>query len=95
MPWPWAMIAGVDADHLPLHIEQRSAAVPGVDRCIGLQKIIVRTGADNTTPLAPIMPVVTVCPNPNGLPTAMTQSPTRIASEITQDQRFGKVAIRG
>ena len=38
---------GIDADHFAVGVDQRSAAVAGVDRGIGLNEIVVGTGADH------------------------------------------------
>ncbi len=39
---------GVDADDLTARIEQRSAAVARIDRSVGLDEVVVRTGAERT-----------------------------------------------
>ncbi len=38
---------GVDADHLSLKIEQGAAAVARVDGGVGLEEVVIGTGADN------------------------------------------------
>jgi hypothetical protein len=61
----------VDADHFPGHVEKRSAGVARIDRCIGLNEIIVGP-APIALPLALTIPEVTVLAKPKGLPIAIT-----------------------
>ena len=42
----WRQDGGVDADHLAGLVEQRPAGVAVVDRCVDLNEIVVRPGAD-------------------------------------------------
>ena len=71
---------GVDADDLAVGIEGRAAGIAVVDRRVDLQEVVI--GAEPMSrPRAETMPAVTVPPRPNGLPTAITQSPTRGACE--------------
>ena len=37
---------GVDADHLPAHVERRTARIAAIDRRVDLQEIVVGTGLD-------------------------------------------------
>ncbi len=69
---------GDDADHLARPVEQRAAAVAGVDRRVELDQapsagprgaVIVRSTAETT-------PAVRLRCRPSGLPTAKTASPT-------------------
>ena len=71
---------GVDADHLAVGIEQRAARVALVDGGVGLQVVVERILLSER-PRAEMMPAVTEWPRPNGLPIAITQSPTRTLSE--------------
>jgi len=71
---------GIDADHFAGRIHQRSSAVAGIDRGIGLQEMlegpadVAALGADDARGDGRS--------NPNGLPKANTQSPTDIPSEL-------------
>ena len=46
MPRPLRVDGGVDADDLPVQVEERAAAVAGVDRRVGLDEVVVGAGAD-------------------------------------------------
>ena len=50
IPLPGRVDRGVDADHLPAEVEERTAAVARVDRRVRLDEVVVRTGAE----LAPL-----------------------------------------
>src|SRR5262245_50360378 len=41
-----ALDGGVDADHLAIETDERSAAVAGIDRRVGLQKVLVLIQSD-------------------------------------------------
>ena len=62
---------------LPSHVEGRAARVAAVDRGVDLDEVVVRTARRSRGRRAETMPAVTVPPRPNGLPTAITASPTR------------------
>ena len=74
----------VDADQLALRVHQRAAGVAVVDRRVGLQEVLVarRRRPPVDRPFALMIPIVTVCPTPSGLPTASTTSPTWTSSEL-------------
>ena len=70
------MIIEVNADHLTLHVEERSAGIAVIDRGVCLDKVIKRR----------ILNIAIECadnaggnrdPMPKGLPAAKTCSPTR------------------
>jgi hypothetical protein len=42
MPWPFATMAVL----IPTHIQKRPAAVSGINGCIGLDEIVVGSGAE-------------------------------------------------
>ena len=66
----------VDADHLAVHVEQRAAGIAAVDRGVGLDEVVVGPGIDVAVARRDDAGV-TEPPRPNGLPIAITQSPTR------------------
>ena len=81
-------------DHLPLQVQQGSAAIAAVDGGIRLQE-----DSDSPLgrrfqlrPLALMMPWVTVCSRPRGLPMATTHSPTSTLSE-SANLRKGKGSL--
>ena len=79
----------VDPDQLPLQIDQRAAGVALIDRRVRLDEVLVASRSPDPVvrPFALMMPDVTVCPRPSGLPTARTTSPTRELIGIGQRQR--------
>ena len=65
----------IDANDTPLHVEQRTAGVAVIDRCIGLDVVAVRRV--RTSRLSALtIPAETDRPRPSGLPMANTWSPT-------------------
>ena len=80
---------GVDADHVPVEVDQRAAAVAGVDRRVGLDGRVDRAVAlASPTPRrragssALTMPLVTVDSRPNGEPIATTPWPTARSEDL-------------
>src|SRR5688572_949788 len=71
----------INSNHLAIHVEKRSAGVSRIDRCIGLNEIIVRTGTDGPA-LCADDSRRDVLVKPKGLPIAITQSPTLSSSEL-------------
>jgi len=57
-------------------VESRPAGIAFVDRRVDLDEVVIGAGAD-VAAARRTMPAVTVPPSPNGLPTAITQSPIR------------------
>ena len=47
LPPDWLKIARIDADHFAIGVDQRSTAIARVDRGIGLNEIVIGTGADH------------------------------------------------
>ena len=83
---------GVHPDDLAPQVEERAAGVARVDGGVGLEEVVVAgSGRGGTSslvrPLALMMPALTVCESPNGLPMATTQSPTSMASESPSGKR--------
>ena len=75
---------GVDADDLAARVEQRAAAVAGVDRGVGLDEVVedVPFSTGMLRPMAETMPLVTESVNsPSGLPMAIACWPTWIVDE--------------
>ena len=68
-------IGSVDADYLPLEVKGRTARIASIDWCIDLQRFVAGSSNHVATPGRNDL-VATVPPSPNGLPTAITQSPT-------------------
>ena len=70
---------GVDADHLAVRSDQRSAGVAGVERGVGLDHVIDHAAVVRAQqrPRAEMTPAVTVESKPSGLPIAMAISPGR------------------
>ena len=71
---------GVDADDLAAQVQQRATRVARIDGGVGLNEVVVGAGLMKR-PSRSRCPTVTVCSRPNGLPIAMTHSPTRSVSE--------------
>jgi hypothetical protein len=71
---------GVDADHFAVEVEQRAAGIAAVDGGVGLDVVVIGTRLMSRL-RAETMPAVTVPPRLNGLPIAITHSPSRSLSE--------------
>ena len=83
----------VDADHLAVHVEQRPPELPRLIAASVWMKSSY--GPELMSRLrAETMPTVTEPPSPNGLPIAITQSPTRILSGIAEFHRRQFVPLR-
>ena len=76
---------GIDTDYFSGHVDQRAAAVAGIDGRIGLQEALESVVAARryvSRPFALMIPCRHSVIEPNGLPIASTQSPTFTESEL-------------
>ncbi len=79
---------GVDADDVAVEVDQRAAAVAGVDRRVGLDgRVVVLLPSPSEPTLtgrfsALTMPLVTVDSRPNGEPIATTPWPTSRSPDL-------------
>ena len=67
----WAEQRRVDADDVPVEVDQRSARIAGVDRCVGLEEA-PKSPRPSGLSVALMIPLVTVWPRLNGFPMATT-----------------------
>lgn len=75
---------GVDANDVPVQVNDRVAGIAGIDRGIGLYEVVQALGPKSSTSeryFAEMTPTDTDFWRPKGLRTAMTQLPMRMASE--------------
>ena len=88
---------GVQSNHFATHVDQRSAAVAGIDGSVGLQKILDATSSipnvRSRLPLALMMPCVTEWLRPKGLPMAKTRSPISTLIAVAKPRWQARLSI--